>query len=783
MHNWRLQLLALIAILQPIASFTERSIVDGRQQCCDRQQDFLFRDTRLSLEASRRITRDGRLERRYGIYAGRRLDTKHLTLLIRDRTNPHKDKHEDISLSRTDYRLTTAATNRRIVRHFDKENLNQRTTGQRDPINSVLSRNDVESSLRSSRSKRSTLDDGKNIRRTASDTRINFLRERSYASKFRTNTAIEQEFQTSKYGVEQERFHNRNNGRISQERRSTNRMNDNNRKSRSREIATTGFRSIVSPTIEAAGNRREHRQNRLNPITVDHRVEYKRINVLNNRLNGRNWTPEKSFERFADGSSDRGARLNEIRRKAITARVQQHEFDVSPRFKHDENRKRVSDIEATRRVVRNFHIDYRENRRDIPNYEMSRRVIVNNQDRGSMYTARDISNSQRVETTPVRKEISNPSNNYRYVVNKDRIRNSNARDDKYKSFSVTKDTAGREMTRRQTNVVEWEPSSDIRDVESDGVRGDNVRREFSQRHISTEDRNRQTKFEIEKRQSARRVVSQLTRRNSVDHESARKDTTHNIRTDQMRRSERGQNTRDSVIQQLNIRNTRDEERRKPAQTQSRDTRRVEYATHNTRVVSRASIRRDTRHVDRTRQQYVQDSSTRLSKDMRHTILHITRKDTTHDMTVRERTEDKMRTGDARRHTEITLRVEMRKNRRDINNRESNHKARSLDRIKFHDSNRIERFSRSIEFSERFNARQLVSNAKNDNRDRRSTDSRLHSPETVRNRYINKELSKINYEEQITGNWQMVFYILQGIYMWSIIAQAFKENGSTKPKTK
>ncbi|CAB3234037.1 unnamed protein product [Arctia plantaginis] len=57
MNNWRLLLLALVAVFQPITSFTERSLVDGRQQCCDRQTDTLLRDLRPNLYVNNRLAK------------------------------------------------------------------------------------------------------------------------------------------------------------------------------------------------------------------------------------------------------------------------------------------------------------------------------------------------------------------------------------------------------------------------------------------------------------------------------------------------------------------------------------------------------------------------------------------------------------------------------------------------------------------------------------------------------------------------------------------------------
>ncbi|XP_031764624.2 uncharacterized protein LOC116412890 [Galleria mellonella] len=64
MYNWRLLLLASLAVFQPIASFTERNLVDGRQECCDRQPRTLQRDTRLAVYGVDRFYKLGSEERR-----------------------------------------------------------------------------------------------------------------------------------------------------------------------------------------------------------------------------------------------------------------------------------------------------------------------------------------------------------------------------------------------------------------------------------------------------------------------------------------------------------------------------------------------------------------------------------------------------------------------------------------------------------------------------------------------------------------------------------------------
>ncbi|KAL0821731.1 hypothetical protein ABMA28_005156 [Loxostege sticticalis] len=57
MYNWRLLLLAFFAVFQPIASFAERNLVDGRQQCCDHR---LQRDSSYSLYGDNRFKSENR---------------------------------------------------------------------------------------------------------------------------------------------------------------------------------------------------------------------------------------------------------------------------------------------------------------------------------------------------------------------------------------------------------------------------------------------------------------------------------------------------------------------------------------------------------------------------------------------------------------------------------------------------------------------------------------------------------------------------------------------------
>lgn len=64
MHNWRFLLLAFVAVIQPIASYTERGLVDGRQQRCDYRSATALRDSGLQFHGTHRLSKAAVEDRR-----------------------------------------------------------------------------------------------------------------------------------------------------------------------------------------------------------------------------------------------------------------------------------------------------------------------------------------------------------------------------------------------------------------------------------------------------------------------------------------------------------------------------------------------------------------------------------------------------------------------------------------------------------------------------------------------------------------------------------------------
>lgn len=687
MHNWCLLIVALIALLRPIASFTERNLVDGRQQCCDHQQGLLLRDTRLSLEASRRQTRqDQKLDQRNDIFARPLLNSKQS--IPRDSVEKYKDTDNIVRFSRTDYR---------DLKHIDKENINRRAAGLRFSRNFVSERYNVASIRCSSQNKQPTYPDGKSNHRTTPDTRLNFLRQQDDSSKLRTNTAIREEIKTSKYDLEQEKLRNRNNRRITKEIRSMDRLSsplrsldNNNRQSRFRKSASASKRS-VTPSIENVDIRQHYRQNELNPITEDRRVEYKRIPDHQSK----NVTPDRRLQRSFDDSSRREARFNVIRIKAILGRVNHRESDRSRRFVRSERRHHIIEISSIINGVRDaIPVESKNNMRDITTNEMSRREIVKQERRNLIH---------------------------RNPVTDDRNRNLNTRRNQVVSYNIRKDTF------RPKTTAKIEPLSHIRNAESNN-------------------RIRFIMIANDRPQSIRQIESQLISKRKTER-----------LTEERKQTIRDMNT------QLRARNTIDGERGNIVATRIQETQRVESITLRTRVDNRDLTRRAVRDENKQFKLY---SARQLSKDMLRPV-------------VKNKIDDKQRTMDERRHTAMR-RIDTRETNKYINQRDSNNRAPSLDLMHFRETTRTE--IRSTNIDERSEARKIF-NAIKENRDHQSTKSRLRSAEIVANRNIYKEFSKINTDDRIFGNWQILFYILQGFYICGIIAQAYKESGFVKPKTK
>ncbi|XP_073961501.1 uncharacterized protein [Choristoneura fumiferana] len=64
MHNWRFLLLAFVAVIQPIASYIERGLVDGRQQRCDYRTASVLRDPGLHFHGTHRFSKPAVEDRR-----------------------------------------------------------------------------------------------------------------------------------------------------------------------------------------------------------------------------------------------------------------------------------------------------------------------------------------------------------------------------------------------------------------------------------------------------------------------------------------------------------------------------------------------------------------------------------------------------------------------------------------------------------------------------------------------------------------------------------------------
>lgn len=124
MHNWRLLILAFLAVLRPIASFTERNLVDGREQCCDRKPS-LLRDTSLSYGTTRfnKPSEDRRLSQQDETREDRRYEVRKDDLVLTRPTSERRliEYRSERHASRITPELSTRVTRvgHRRFRVFD----------------------------------------------------------------------------------------------------------------------------------------------------------------------------------------------------------------------------------------------------------------------------------------------------------------------------------------------------------------------------------------------------------------------------------------------------------------------------------------------------------------------------------------------------------------------------------------------------------------------------------------------------------------------------------------
>lgn len=143
MHNWRLLLLAFLAAFQPIASLTERSLVNGRQEC---SQHHSRRETRLSIYGTfqngkpveeRRLNHpESRENRRHELLSGTTASERRVDFRDREeRLSPERIARFD----RIQYR-EIAQFDRRDSRVSDRDQRSRQVSQERLPRNSRVIR-------------------------------------------------------------------------------------------------------------------------------------------------------------------------------------------------------------------------------------------------------------------------------------------------------------------------------------------------------------------------------------------------------------------------------------------------------------------------------------------------------------------------------------------------------------------------------------------------------------------------------------------------------------------
>lgn len=207
MYNWRLLLLAFVAALHPIASFTERNFVDGREQCCEHR---LLRDTRLdgtfrfSKPDDRRLndraeTRNRRYEVREDDPVLTRSDDRRLTEIrserevsrispefparfartqiyrLRETSAPQRDRTSPAEAKQQRTRNTEIISNRDNRDHINRDERNREITRERFVRVSDILQNDRDN--RGTSLSRFSRDDSRFVRLSRDDRRFTLLRD------------------------------------------------------------------------------------------------------------------------------------------------------------------------------------------------------------------------------------------------------------------------------------------------------------------------------------------------------------------------------------------------------------------------------------------------------------------------------------------------------------------------------------------------------------------------------------------------------------------------------
>ncbi|XP_053610891.1 uncharacterized protein PF3D7_1120000-like [Plodia interpunctella] len=276
MYKWSLLLLASAAVFQPIASFTERNLVDGRQQCCDHQPHLLHRDTRLDFYGNYRFNKVASDDRRVNgqrVAETRRYEVRSVeTAPFRDTESPNSRR--DISgpsarSSRLDRRAVEINSRIQRTRYVTRERFNW-VSGQRERDYSDTARvgNDQRSrlSMDSRREQRLLTRETTNMRNVRA-----FSEGRDLLQRTR-NDVVQANIRNRRVSRETEFLNRRSNVDLRDSRRQN--VNNINKEDRSlervRDVSESRLSSVRSRLVD--NNRRITRENMMREINLNQRV-------------------------------------------------------------------------------------------------------------------------------------------------------------------------------------------------------------------------------------------------------------------------------------------------------------------------------------------------------------------------------------------------------------------------------------------------------------------------------------------------------------------------------
>nr|XP_049707603.1 general transcriptional corepressor trfA [Helicoverpa armigera] len=807
MNNWRLLLLAVVAVVQPIASFTDRNLIDGRQQCCDHPSSTPLRDTRSFLRGSYRLSDTTSalrsLSDRDEIRQYRRSTEKRL---IEDRERAaRQDPSTTARSTRVEYRLERSENSLSRDRLLDVRQREYSARYSRDLKPQEFTRRVVARSYRNSVDRRDATEtsrDGsfRNDYRTerfaderlpetrremqfrSGDRRISLNRDarltvRTKAEETilevpdnmntrqrftRERSAVRRESSTrsgtERYNLDMDSY--RREQRNTDQNTRLDRIRDMrvglNTREVNREIRRISYLRSDEKFGERRGQNKENSERRESERTQVARRDTRESRILNIE-NERNTNDRKNVRE--------SRMVNTLNRREVDVR---REINVRDEIRENhEQRQSRERILADRRNIRETR-----DTNTLRDRQLDNRQEIRLSERDSRNTQDERDNRVQVHRRDIREfRLMNnfETRNGRRVDTRREIRSSNLRDTREGNNLNTESRLSREMIEMRNVRDNVESRREIRYDES---RFTDRRGEIRQ---DREQINSRVRSPMDRRTQESRNMNVYVNRRERDTESQRE-----IRNEARVSPDYRLSRERSQIERRNIRESR-----------------IVITPHDSDSGSRREIRNNER-VSRASREEMRESSDRYSmtregreldrRNIRESRMYrvTSRSERRIERDTENRRSDQVRGNLLSRMSRLESRSTDRVTAEDRDNAMLDRRTRSVDRWHFRDVRDETSLSRSVDAERRteiFRSRTERTNTV-ENRERESIDSRSRNIKMAlaSERTNSVVVDKMDTENNFgIANWQYVLYTLQAAYLCALFVQMLKPNHTEKPR--